>query len=193
MILRACIALAVLACFSCGGDDEGTPRDDLDEPGGRRPEPPTTPEQEAADTRLTREVQQRLVGCGLLATDARGARNLVQDDYDRCYARCTLEASCEAIVASSCDEQESALATCIAQCPGAPSDGFACANGKRIAHVAVCDGEEDCRAGEDERDCEVRCADGQPLESADLECDGTPDCSDGSDEAACLTCPLVES
>ena len=189
---RACVALAVVACFACGdsSQDRGAP---LDAVPTRKPDRVTrTPDQQASDGQRSGEVQTKLESCGLRATDAPDLGNVIADSYDLCIARCALEVACEALVATECDKsRDNAYSACRRACPDAPADGVACRDGTRIPHIALCDGEEDCRQGEDELDCTLSCADGHEVEGVLLECDGTRDCADGSDENNCLICPAT--
>lgn len=61
---------------------------------------------------------------------------------------------------------------------------FTCGDGTELSRELVCDGNEDCFDGEDERaDCSppYTCNDGSSILAAWL-CDGTADCADGDDE-----------
>ncbi|XP_068629296.1 sortilin-related receptor isoform X1 [Battus philenor] len=76
---------------------------------------------------------------------------------------------------------------------------FTCAPGTCIPLSWVCDSQEDCADGADERGCEVRstspaptcrahetpCGDGRGCVLTSRLCDGKPDCADRSDEAHC--------
>ena len=74
------------------------------------------------------------------------------------------------------------------------SEQFKCKkSGECIPHNLVCDGEHDCRHGEDEDNCkeniqcaegEFKCTNGQCITNA-WRCDQQKDCDDGSDETAC--------
>ena len=178
MIRRACVAVVLGACLACGGGDQ---RETGSDPAGKQ----------ASDTRLYAGVRAKLESCGILASDAPSLGS-PEDALDRCYGRCTLDAACEDIAASGCEERDTPFSACLKKCPTAPEDGFACRDGQRIPHLALCDGEEDCRQGEDELDCVLACADGSDVPGVALECDGTKDCADGSDEEGCWTCPHPE-
>ncbi|KAI1237378.1 Low-density lipoprotein receptor-related protein 1B [Lamprotornis superbus] len=70
-------------------------------------------------------------------------------------------------------------------------DQFQCSNGQCISAKWKCDGHEDCKLGDDEKNCEPAsptcssseyvCASGGCI-SASLKCNGELDCADGSDE-----------
>ncbi|MET0340978.1 MAG: LDL receptor domain-containing protein [Polyangiales bacterium] len=181
MVNRVCCWMVALACLGCGGDK--------DERGGEN-DPPVPDHVRAADTALTGQVRDKLTECGLYerVEGQSAVGGLIRDEFDRCLAQCHLQSSCDDLFVTICDGRGSALKTCGAKCSLKPTDGFRCDSGVRIPHVAVCDGEQDCRNGEDEEDCAPTCADGTALASDQLICNGQRDCADGSDEVDCF-CP----
>jgi hypothetical protein len=98
----------------------------------------------------------------------------------RCAAGCFGRATCEEL---GRDEPPSWLSRCLLRC----SESERCADdGHAIAASWLCDGENDCVDGSDERGCSYfTCADGNLVEQ-DVRCDESPDCADDSDEAQCF-------
>lgn len=120
----------------------------------------------------------------------------VDDAYARCIANCVIAESCENVGTWFCGGGASTgkgpVVACVNKCPLAPSDGFACANGKTIPHAYVCDlgSQLDCAGKDDEKSCalDFQCGSGERLPMR-LRCDGYPACKDGSDEPAeCARC-----
>ncbi len=112
----------------------------------------------------------------------------IEDETDRCIAKCFLDSDCAAIKELECSDmpsEDSAVIVCILGCPEAPADGFACKDGAKVPHLALCDGTDDCDDGGDEVSCaEFKCANGESVVE-DVTCDGSDDCADGSDEKDC--------
>jgi hypothetical protein len=140
----------------------------------------------SADLELERMTVEKLKACRAYEPLADPKSYSVEDELDRCAARCFLDASCEAIQTFACGGDELALIHCAEACDSAPADGFRCSDGTRIAHAALCDQFEDCPNGEDEKKCgEYRCSDGEVIPAAGVRCDWIEDCGDGSDERGC--------
>lgn len=78
----------------------------------------------------------------------------------------------------------------IADAKACPSKDFQCRNGKCVAPIYVCDGDDDCGDASDEEKCsaptcgqhEFRCNDSECIPAL-WSCDGDPDCKDKSDES----------
>lgn len=171
-------AMLLIACSACGGDD--------DESGSAK----------LNDAELAEETNARLKECNVYLPPQNPEDDKVRDDFERCVARCVLdETSCADLLALSCDQSLEGghpFIDCIQPCPLAPKDGFECEDGQRVAFAFVCDGNDDCKGGEDEarEQCEpYRCDDGEPIQDRDARCNSEVQCSDGSDEADCpFTC-----
>lgn len=74
--------------------------------------------------------------------------------------------------------------------PGCGEGQMTCSSGHCLPLALLCDGQDDCGDGTDERGCPcpqglLACADGRCLPPA-LLCDGHPDCPDAADEESCL-------
>lgn len=71
-----------------------------------------------------------------------------------------------------------------------PSKDFQCRNGRCVAPIFVCDGDDDCGDASDEEKCsaptcgqhEFRCNNSECIPAL-WSCDGDPDCKDKSDES----------
>jgi len=78
----------------------------------------------------------------------------------------------------------------LADAKACPSKDFQCHNGKCVAPIFVCDGDDDCGDASDEEKCsaptcgqhEFRCNDSECIPAL-WSCDGDPDCKDKSDES----------
>lgn len=100
---------------------------------------------------------------------------------DRCATACFARASCDELDAIDQGESPLWLVLCFATC----GETFECPDGTVIDAWWVCDGEEDCITGADERACNYfTCTDGTLIRE-DFECDEWHDCADRSDEAEC--------
>lgn len=79
---------------------------------------------------------------------------------------------------------------CSADAKACPSKDFQCRNGRCVAPIFVCDGDDDCGDASDEEKCsaptcgqhEFRCNDSECIPAL-WSCDGDPDCKDKSDES----------
>lgn len=123
----------------------------------------------------------RLQSCGLLTAGDLGPTSLAAFYApDACYQDCLARADCEALAGALCRSDLELLLRCDERC------AFHCEDDSLVGVERVCDGVEDCDAGEDERGCpgrEVTCASGARVTGA--RCDGLLDCGDGSDERGC--------
>lgn len=144
----------------------------------------------AADLELERRAIEKFKMCGMFEPSAAQTQYSIEDEYDRCAARCALTASCAEIASSVCDQADDAFTDCLLDCPDPPADGYRCRDGSRIPHAALCDLVPDCAGREDESGCgQHRCANGELIPASSARCDYIEDCADGSDERGCaFTC-----
>ena len=71
---------------------------------------------------------------------------------------------------------------------GCEPNQFQCDNGKCILKTWMCDSDDDCLDGSDERNCgtnEWNCSSGNQAIPKSFHCDGEVDCTDLSDEIGC--------
>ena len=123
------------------------------------------------------ELQERLVECAILSEGPIAALPLYAPSD--CYENCLAAASCNSLEEAICRTETELLRTCDARC------AFACAEGSLLGIERVCDGNEDCEGGDDERGCLMfTCGDGREILST-YRCDGGRQCGDGSDEVDC--------
>jgi hypothetical protein len=159
----------LVALFACGDDKSSGGEGEGDD-----------------DATLLADANAHIDECGLPETER---ETEIEDELDRCLARCIIDAPCDEFVAFICEESTSgSLITCGAKCfTSVPADGFDCGDGEKVAHLYLCDGDENCANAKDEEGCDdYTCADGEVLPPpTDIECDGSEDCADGSDEAGC--------
>ena len=100
----------------------------------------------------------------------------------RCAAACWARASCRELQQATDARFPAWLDECLYKCretAECPDDGHV------IARTWLCDGENDCVDGWDERGCEYFACKNHSLISLDDRCDEWPDCLDRSDELSC--------
>ncbi len=175
IMLRTALVLSCILVAACGNDGGGTPTDDLN------------------DKELGEEAVAKLKECGVYSAPQNPEEDSLQDEFDRCVARCLIEeGNCDVVQALQCDEDPPTgdpLVRCLVDCPLDPADGFEC-DGQRIPFALVCDGSRDCPKAEEEQNCEPYvCENGEKVVGKDLRCDNVAQCRDGSDEDGCpFTC-----
>ncbi len=172
-MLRASIISSCIFCVACGSDDgDGRSAANL------------------SDRDLGDQVTAKIKSCDVYFAPQDPKDDTVQDEFDRCVARCILEeADCSTLQALQCGEEltvANPFYDCARLCPPEPEDGFVCRDFEKIPFGLVCDGERDCGKAEDEENCEPYvCDDGEEIVGKGLRCDNIADCADNSDEEDC--------
>ncbi|MET0284059.1 MAG: hypothetical protein ABW352_06305 [Polyangiales bacterium] len=167
----------------------------VDTDAGQTTEQPdaTTPPQPTPDQLLATAAEAKVrTECGVFTQGKLpGDFFAVRDSYERCVATCLVNAPCNVLKSTLCrsTQQTTAVDTCIAACDIAPTDGFACGDGKTVTYAVVCDLESQCTNGADQANCadQFTCTNGKKIPTR-LVCDGLDACGDGSDEAAAQGC-----
>ncbi len=125
------------------------------------------------------EAVRHIEECGWSYTEGRPCTTA----EDRCATACLGKLSCKEFAAYMDGFIGRKTSLCIWAC----YETFTCADeSDDIPEYWVCDLEEDCIDGSDERDCHYfECRDGSQLLPEYDQCDGYEDCEDGSDESHC--------
>lgn len=140
------------------------------------------------DELLAQAMEAKLRQCEIVKGSGYFNVGLVQDEWDRCIARCIVDIGCTDLRFQFCLNIGDVYKNCHNACPTSPADGFLCGDGTRIPHHGVCDGDDTpykCPGHEDELNCETWACDNGEYVSARAVCDGSSDkaaCADGSDE-----------
>lgn len=97
-----------------------------------------------------------------------------------CINGCFTTADCSTLTGWYCGLASNSIDDCVRLC-----QRFRCNDASYVPSDYVCDGANDCSAGEDEKNC-TTCDGGYVVPTSYL-CDGVTDCSDGTDEKNCPT------
>jgi hypothetical protein len=103
------------------------------------------------------------------------------DKSGRCATACYGRASCKELDATDNDDWPAWLDQCLYKC----AESAQCSDGRAIQERWICDGEEDCSDGSDEKGCVYLTCDDHMVVNREARCDGYADCYDESDEADC--------
>jgi hypothetical protein len=136
-----------------------------------------------------RSEHQRYIDCGIWEGGYTGTCHTQPDtQYATCVSACVADATCGELEDFVCRDDPN---TCLRRCE---NDDFDCTNGRHVAALDQCDGDDDCFDGSDEEGCALsffRCSEFSPVKiDGGQVCNGQCDCDECIDEAECgeFTC-----